>query len=61
MDWGAGGVPLGVVYLTTSRVDGALFGLTEVGAPGERSLVELHSALAALALDVIGLCKKTRE
>ncbi len=61
VDWGAGGVPLGIVYLTTSRVDGALFGLTEVGAPGERSLVELHSALSALALDVIGLCKKTRK
>lgn len=50
-------MPLGVVYLTTSRVDGDLFRLPEVGVPGQRSLVELHSILSTLALDAIEICR----
>lgn len=44
IDWPGGGVPLGVVYVTTARMDGALFRLRPATAcgPGGRSLDDLY-------------------
>lgn len=57
VDWQAGGMPLGVVYLTTSRTDGTLFQMPEMADPGERSLDGLYRALSAFAIALIDRCR----
>lgn len=55
IDWQADGVPLGVVYLTTSRTDGTLFTLPTRIAAGqdEKSLEDLYEWLSDLAMLVL--------
>lgn len=59
VDWAAGGIPLGVVYVTTARVDGALFRLPPMGIndPDQRSLDDLYSWLADCALTLLEDCR----
>ncbi|MFN8559673.1 MAG: SIR2 family protein [Dehalococcoidia bacterium] len=55
ISWQAGGVPIGVVYLTTSRTDGVLFRLptrVEIGQDG-KSLNDLYEWLSDLAMLVL--------
>ena len=55
IDWQADGVPLGVVYLTTSRTDGTLFKLPARAAAGqeEKSVEDLYEWLSDLAMLVL--------
>ncbi|MCL4544745.1 MAG: hypothetical protein M1118_09155 [Chloroflexi bacterium] len=59
VDWASGGVLLGVIYVTTTRVDGALFDLprTRTGGLDERSLDDLYAWLADCALALLADCR----
>ena len=50
VDWKAEGTPLGVLYVTTSRTDGVLFGLPPHPLGGtEKTLDKLYGWLATSA------------
>lgn len=59
VDWASDGVLLGVIYVTTTRADGGLFGLprTRTGGPDERSLDDLYAWLAECALALLASCR----
>jgi hypothetical protein len=59
VDWANGGIPLGVIYVTTTRVDGALFDLppTRMSEPDKRSLDDLYAWLADCALALLEDCR----
>lgn len=55
VDWQNGGVPLGVIYLTTSRTDGRIFSLPAgiVAQEGERSLDDLYIWMSDVATTLL--------
>jgi hypothetical protein len=54
VDWRAGGIPYGVIYVTVSRTDGSLFALpSEPSLGGGRSIEDLSVWLHTLATDLI--------
>lgn len=55
VDWEEGGIPLGVVYVTTSRTDGVLFNLDTGVAPppGSLALDEVTDTLSGAALTLL--------
>jgi len=59
IDWEDGGVPMGVIYLTTSRTDGPLFRLdpANVAGPDRRSLNDLYQWLSNCATTLLGRCR----
>ena len=59
VDWEAGGLPLGVIYVTLTTVDGVLFNLPEKARRNsqEKSLESLYLFLQKVALVVLSLLK----
>lgn len=55
VNWTAGGVPIGVIYVTTSTINGTLFALPprSIADAGQRSLEDLYVWLSELAMSLL--------
>lgn len=60
IDWQNNGAPLGVIYVTTSALDGTLFGLPESVEPGfvGKTLDDLYQWLHILAVETVDLLRR---
>jgi hypothetical protein len=60
VDWEAGGIPLGVVYVTTATTDGRLFQLPPRGLTNaaEQTLDDLYEWLHLSAIGILGVLRK---